>query len=245
MQTNRCAPFVRPQHVSIANARRNKTPWMRPSRKWPVNVVSGAVHAASAASGGQGEANAELDPYKTKGAKLREVLEIDVYSSRVRKLQKAVRNSAHILDSAAHVDEQGVRWRRLFVTLTYAEDGAWKPGHVGDFRRGVRDWFKRSCQGTRMRMVWVMELTKRGRPHYHCMIWVRARDYFPNPHKAGWWPHGFAHVLSSKVHINMACAARRKRASALFGGGVHRSSRAITSAARPIFAKLQADTSTG
>jgi hypothetical protein len=179
----------------------------------PEGFVSGAVHAASAASGGQGEANAELDPYKTKGAKLREVLEIDVYSSRVRKLQKAVRNSAHILDSAAHVDEQGVRWRRLFVTLTYAEDGAWKPGHVGDFRRGVRDWFKRSCQGTRMRMVWVMELTKRGRPHYHCMIWVRARDYFPNPHKAGWWPHGFAHVLSSKVHINRPVAYMAKYAS--------------------------------
>lgn len=159
------------------------------------------------------DCSTELDPYKTKGARPREVLEIDVYSSRVRKLQKAVRNSAHILDAAAHVDEQHVRWRRLFVTLTYAEDGQWQPGHVGDFRRGVRDWFKRECQGTRMRMVWVMELTKRGRPHYHCMIWVRARDYFPNPHKAGWWPHGFAHVLSSKVHINRPVAYMAKYAS--------------------------------
>ncbi|WP_199099479.1 hypothetical protein [Dyella sp. ASV21] len=158
-------------------------------------------------------APAKLDPYKTKGAPLREIIEIDVYSSRVRKLQKAVRNSAHILDAAAHTDEQNVRWRRLFVTLTYAQDDAWQAGHVGDFRRHVRDWFKRNCNGTRMRMVWVMELTKRGRPHYHCMIWVRARDYFPNPHKAGWWPHGFAHVLSSKVHINRPVAYMAKYAS--------------------------------
>lgn len=172
------------------------------------------VHLPSEARVGRAAgAPSELDPYKTKGARAREILEIDVYSSRVRKLQKAVRNSAHILDAAAHVDEQKVRWRRLFVTLTYANDGAWQAGHVGDFRRHVRDWFKRNCKGTQMRMVWVMELTKRGRPHYHCMIWVRARDYFPNPHKAGWWPHGFAHVLSSKVHINRPVAYMAKYAS--------------------------------
>lgn len=171
----------------------------------------GACRAAGAACGAAG--STELDPYKTNQAKRREVLEIDVYSSRVRKLQKAVRNSAHILDSAAHTDEQQVRWRRLFVTLTYAEDGKWKADQMSLFSQRVRDWFKRECQGTRMRMVWVMELTKRGRPHYHCMIWVRARDYFPNPHKAGWWPYGFAHVLSSKVHINRPVAYMAKYAS--------------------------------
>jgi hypothetical protein len=173
------------------------------------------AHIASGASEGRAEgAPTKLDPYKTnQAARSREVLEIDVYSSRVRKLSKAVRNSAHILDSAAHVDEQHVRWRRLFVTLTYRDDGMWKPGQMTLFSQAVRDWFKRSCNGTRFRMVWVMELTKRGRPHYHCMIWVRARDYFPNPHKAGWWPHGFAHVLSSKVHINRPVAYMAKYAS--------------------------------
>ncbi len=173
------------------------------------------AHIASVASEGRAAgAPTELDPYKTnQAARSREVLEIDVYSSRVRKLQKAVRNSAHILDSAAHCDDQKVRWRRLFVTLTYAKDDAYEPGQMTLFSQRVRDWFKRECGDTRMRMVWVMELTKRGRPHYHCMIWVRARDYFPNPHKAGWWPHGFAHVLSSKVHINRPVAYMAKYAS--------------------------------
>lgn len=178
--------------------------------------LGGAVeaHTASGASGGRAEgAPPELDPYKTKAARPREVLEIDVYSTRVRRLQKAVRNSAHILDSAAHCDEQNVRWRRLFVTLTYAKVEDWKPGHVRDFQRHVRNWFRRKCQGTRMRMVWVLELQKRGAVHYHCMIWVRARDYFPNPHKRGWWPHGFAHVLSSKVSINRPVSYMAKYAS--------------------------------
>lgn len=175
------------------------------------------AHIASEASEGRAAgAPTELDPYKTNDTgprKFREIIEIDVYSSRVRKLQKAVRNSAHILDSAAHTDEQNVRWRRLFVTLTYARDGEWSPCQITAFQKQVRHWFKRKCNGTRMRMVWVMELTKRGRPHYHCMIWIRAMDYFPNPHKAGWWPHGFAHVLSSKVHINRPVAYMAKYAS--------------------------------
>ncbi|MBT2117205.1 hypothetical protein KK141_09250 [Dyella sp. LX-66] len=172
------------------------------------------VDLASAASEGRAAgAPTELDPYKTKGPRPREVLEIDVYSTRIRRLQKAVRNSAHILDSAAHCDEQNVRWRRLFVTLTYARVEDWKPGHIGDFTRLVRKWFKRHCGGTRMRMVWVLELQKRGAVHYHCMIWVRARDYFPNPHKRGWWPHGFAHVLSSKVTINRPVSYMAKYAS--------------------------------
>ncbi|NII74954.1 hypothetical protein FHW84_003551 [Dyella sp. SG562] len=174
----------------------------------------GGVPIASEASEGRAAgAPPELDPYKTKAARPREFLEIDVYSTRVRRLQKAVRNSAHILDSAAHCDEQNVRWRRLFVTLTYAKVEDWKPGHVRDFQRHVRDWFRRKCNGTRMRMVWVLELQKRGAVHYHCMIWIRARDYFPNPHKAGWWPHGFAHVLSSKVTINRPVSYMAKYAS--------------------------------
>jgi len=183
--------------------------------KFFADDLSGCGCAATdAVSGGRGAAApTKLDPYKTNQARHREIIEIDVYSSRVRKLQKAVRNSAHILDSAAHTDEQNVRWRRLFLTLTYRDDGMWKPDQMTLFSQRVRDWFKRECQGTRMRMVWVMELTKRGRPHYHCMIWVRARDYFPNPYKAGWWPYGFAHVLSSKVHINRPVAYMAKYAS--------------------------------
>lgn len=155
----------------------------------------------------------ELDPFKTKGAGLREEVEIDVYASRVRRLKKAVQNSAHILDGDAHTADQWQRWRRLFVTLTYRSVDDWKPGHVGDFRRCVRDWFRRKCSNTRFRMVWVLELQKRGAVHYHCMIWVRSKDYFPNPAKAGWWPHGFAHVLSSKVSINRPVAYMAKYCS--------------------------------
>jgi hypothetical protein len=169
------------------------------------------VCASGASADAQSGGFAELDPSKTKAGSLREVVEIDLFSSRVRRLQKAVQNSAHLLDSEAQNSKAWQRWRRLFVTLTYAKVDGWNPDHVRSFSRYVRDWFRaRRC---RMRMVWVLELQKRGAVHYHCMIWVRSCDYFPNPHKQGWWPHGFAHVLSSKVSINRPVAYMAKYAS--------------------------------
>jgi hypothetical protein len=172
------------------------------------------AHAARSAAGALAGA-AELDPFKTKGAGAREIVEIDVFTSRVRRLRKAVANSAHVLHADAHVNDVWRRWRPLFVTLTYRDVQGWKPGHMGDFRRSVRDWFKRKCAGTRMRMVWVMELQKRGAPHYHCLIWVRTKDYFPNPAQAGWWPHGFSHVKGAgkDFKINRPVAYMAKYAS--------------------------------
>ena len=175
-------------------------------------AVSGSRASVSEASGAaRAGALTELDPSKTKAGTTREVVEIDVYGSRVRRLQKAVQNSAHILDTEAHLGGEWQRWRRLFVTLTYARVDEWEPGHIRAFSRYVRDWFRarRVC----MRMVWVLEMQKRGAVHYHCMIWIRSKDYFPNPHSAGWWPHGFAHVLASKVQINRPVAYMAKYAS--------------------------------
>jgi hypothetical protein len=202
-----CREYVQQQNAMDA-------PFQAAARaRFFARCADGAERRAAEGGAALGAGSTELDPYKTKAARPREVVEIDVFTARIRKLQKAVRNSAHVLDAAAHVDEQNVRWRRLFVTLTYAKVEDWKPGHVRDFQRAVRDWFRRKCGGTRMRMVWVLELQKRGAVHYHCMIWVRARDFFPNPHKCGWWPHGFAHVLSSKVSINRPVAYMAKYAS--------------------------------
>lgn len=157
------------------------------------SAASHATHAARSAAGGAGEVT-ELDPFKTNQASAREVVEIDVYTSRVRRLRKAVANSAHVLHADAHVNDSWQRWRPLFVTLTYRDVKGWQPKHMVAFSQHVRDWFRRKCGKTRMRMVWVLELQKRGAVHYHCLIWVRSKDYFPNPAAAGWWPHGFSHV---------------------------------------------------
>lgn len=166
-------------------------------------------------TGGAGGAGlAVLDTSKTKAATAafaREEVEIDRLLSRCRRLGKAVRNSAHALDSAAHLSGS-FRWRRLFVTLTYREVEDWKPGHVRDFSRDVRDWFRRKA-GVPMRMVWVLELQKRGAVHYHCMIWIPARCRFPAPDRCGWWPHGMTNVKAPKGGIQRPVSYMAKYAS--------------------------------
>lgn len=177
-----------------------------------VGFSDGHGDAASEASGGGLAVRlAELDTSKTKAAGLREEVEIDPLLSRVRRLGKAVRNSAHALDSAAHLSG-GFLWRRLFVTLTYRNVDDWKPGHVREFSRYVRDWFRRKA-GVPMRMVWVLELQKRGAVHYHCMLWIPARCRFPNPAAAGWWKHGFSHVAAPKGGIQRPVSYMAKYAS--------------------------------
>jgi hypothetical protein len=167
---------------------------------------------ASVASGaGVAVRLAELDTSKTSRTATREEVVIDPLLSRVRRLGKAVRNSAHALDSGAHLSG-GFRWRRLFVTLTYRDVDDWKPMHVAKFVQHVRMWFKRKA-GVPCRLVWVLELQKRGAVHYHCMIWIPARLRFPNPASAGWWRHGFSHVAAPKGGIQRPVSYMAKYAS--------------------------------
>jgi hypothetical protein len=45
-----------------------------------------------------------------------------------------------------------------------------------------------------MRFVWVQEFTKRGRPHYHVLLWLPLGITLPKPDKRGWWPFGMTKI---------------------------------------------------
>jgi len=42
--------------------------------------------------------------------------------------------------------------------------------------------------------VWVQEFTKRGKPHYHVLLWLPYGVSLPKPDKRGWWPHGMTKI---------------------------------------------------
>jgi hypothetical protein len=75
------------------------------------------------------------------------------------------------------------------LTLTYRDDVEWTPGQVSSVVRHLRQWLAR--KGVPMRFVWVQEFTKRGRPHYHMLLWLPLRIGKIYPDERGWWPHGF------------------------------------------------------
>lgn len=99
------------------------------------------------------------------------------------------RTITHARLADQYAQKGGFRGRWIMVTPTYADEVQWEPGHIRHLVRRMRDWFSR--QGEVCRYQWVMELTKRGRPHYHALIWVPSRLRLPQPDRAGWWMHGF------------------------------------------------------
>ena len=78
------------------------------------------------------------------------------------------------------------------LTLTYAPGHNWSPGQISDLVRHIRQWLKR--RGVEMRHVWVQEFTKKGRPHYHLLLWLPLGLTLPKPDKRGWWPFGMTKI---------------------------------------------------
>lgn len=103
---------------------------------------------------------------------------------------------------AARHQDPGFRLTVKMITLTYAEDGQWNANHIKEFLRHIRRWYLRHT-GRKLIYLWVQELFKSGRPHYHVMIWVREGIFLPFGDEGvykPWWPHGFTNLKSKIRH---------------------------------------------
>lgn len=86
----------------------------------------------------------------------------------------------------------GFRTDCLFLTLTYRWDYQWQPTQVAWFLKRLKAFCARA--GVAVRYQWVLELTQRGRPHYHVLLWVPRGFRIPKPDQSGLWPHGLTQV---------------------------------------------------
>ncbi|MBI2994456.1 MAG: hypothetical protein HYY48_09830 [Gammaproteobacteria bacterium] len=82
----------------------------------------------------------------------------------------------------------------VFGTVTYRDGEQWEPRQITRLMRLYRDTVYRHSRGTKMPYVWVIEPTKRGRPHYHYIVWIPDGLKVPKPDLAGWWTHGSSRV---------------------------------------------------
>jgi hypothetical protein len=111
------------------------------------------------------------------------------YSNRLkrcRRMVKGVLHTARVMSESLR--DQGIAYRAAFITLTYAPDVNWQALHIRDLLSHYRKWCLR--RRIEFRYVWVMELTKAGRPHYHIVAFLPKGYTPPLPDKQGWWPHG-------------------------------------------------------
>jgi len=126
-------------------------------------------------------------------------VQIDTHLARVFRLKKGVMTTARLVND--RLAGEKIRWVPLMVTLTYKDVDAWKPEHIADFMKTVNAWGKR--KGFTLPYVWVMELQKRGAPHFHVLLWIPKRLRLPEPDKrrrtkAGWqdawWSWGDSNI---------------------------------------------------
>jgi hypothetical protein len=94
--------------------------------------------------------------------------------------------------------EAGIEVQAIMVTLTYAPGVDYSP-------RQITEYVRRMCGSLESRSVlfayqWVLELQKRGAPHYHVIWWVPLGTRLPMPdrvtgrQKKPLWPHGMTRI---------------------------------------------------
>lgn len=119
---------------------------------------------------------------------------LDTTLARVYRMKKGVMTTARLVNDRLKLAP--VRWVPLMVTLTYRDIEGWRPDDITKFLRTVGKWAGR--RGYTLPYVWVMELQKRGAPHYHVLLWIPARLRLPRSDARGWWPHGSTNTIRVK-----------------------------------------------
>lgn len=120
-------------------------------------------------------------------------IRVDPRESRLKQMRSRVLTGARL-----HVSQVST-WRAAMLTLTYAPNAEWDKRHVSECLRSIRQWLKR--RRIDCRYVWVMELTKAGRPHYHLVVWLPWGMKLPFLDEKAWWPHGMTRMEWAKCAV--------------------------------------------
>lgn len=145
-------------------------------------------------TGGGGAAALGLVHSSTSDTRRVTSIELDRNAIRATRLRKSVITGARLHDQEA--TQGSVRGAWYMLTTTYATGRRASPRDISELLKRVRGYFNRTAgrrerySGARFRYLWVLELTKSLRPHYHVLLWVPRGIFIPHVDRAGWWPHG-------------------------------------------------------
>lgn len=122
--------------------------------------------------------------------RLRTITKDEAHRRRLRKVKHNVLTTARL-----HTEDAvrgGFRGRWAMLTLTFRDDERWFARQISAFLDCVRKYAERA--GFKARYTWVLELTQRGRPHYHVLVWLPKGRTLPKPDKRGWWTCGSTRI---------------------------------------------------
>jgi hypothetical protein len=154
-----------------------------------------ANHCARAArQGGAGTGFTLIGNNANAGGEVRkavrrvcEKVQIDVHAKRCKRMRGHVEHSMRLAEFGLW-RSGGFRWKRLFLTLTYASVDGWSRSDIREYLNVARQWAAR--RKFKLRYTWVAEVQKRGAIHYHVCLWIPRRHRLPTADVSGWWSHG-------------------------------------------------------
>lgn len=154
------------------------------------DAPSGAPHATEAPG---------LVIFKTSDTALLESVEIDQVQARMKRLRRSITWAARLFEHCLGSRQ----YKPAMLTLTYRDIDGFKPLHISELIKRIRQWLDR--RGHTMRYVWVAELQRRGALHYHVLLWLPRGLTLPKPDKQGWWPHGSTRIEWARNAIGYLC----------------------------------------
>lgn len=122
---------------------------------------------------------------------------------RIKRLKRHVSASSRIMG----LEDAGFRSAvPYFVTLTYAEGSEWGPRHVSQALQAFRHWHRKRGLGEAVRCIWVAELTKRKRVHYHLVVWLPHGVKMPQwdrdqSNRSRFWSHGLTETAPLRTNV--------------------------------------------
>lgn len=133
-----------------------------------------------------------LDSLSSQRGRTREFKRLDNEARRARKKENVLQQALELVRDAR--TEYGSRMKTVMGTLTYRDADGYRPNDVQRFNDKIERRLKR--MRIRMRGVWVSELgEKRGRFHYHFVLYLPKGKNLTKEHIQECWPHGFVHLL--------------------------------------------------
>lgn len=114
------------------------------------------------------------------------IIVVDKEKSRLKRLKCSVLTAARLHQQSRP------RWKVAMITPTYAPESQWAARDITQLVKHIRGWLAR--RRIELRYVWVMEYTKKGKPHYHMLLWLPLGITLPKPDKRGWWRKGWTKI---------------------------------------------------
>jgi hypothetical protein len=127
---------------------------------------------------------------------------VDSKAYRVKKVSHSVKTTARLHQQEC--TDSGFRYKPAMITCTYAEGQGYNPRDITNLIKNCRNYLARQYKQSIFRYTWVAELTKRGIPHYHLILWLPKGCSFPKPDKRGWWTKGMTKIEWVKNAFDIA-----------------------------------------